>query len=49
MYCILIVDVSHIGFGGQEGPILNKNHFCLSCYDFNGRGKPFQLDCYVKI
>ena len=28
IYCILIVDVSHIGFGGQESPILkNKDNF----------------------
>ena len=42
-----MVDVRHNGFGGQEGPILKQESF-LSCYDFNGRGKSFQLD-YVKI
>ena len=35
---VLMVDVSHIGFGLQEGPIRKqKNHFSLLCYNFNGK------------
>ena len=27
IYCILMVDVSHIGFGGTEGAILKQESF----------------------
>ena len=27
IYCILMVDVSHIGFGGKEGDILKQESF----------------------
>ena len=36
IYCILIVDVSRIGFGVQESPILKKTRIIsvgLSCYN----------------
>ena len=32
-----MVDVSHIGFGGNEGAILKQESFLLSCYNFNGK------------
>ena len=33
IYCILIVDVDRIGFGGQESPILKIISVGLSCYN----------------
>ena len=34
-----MVDVIHIGFGLQKGPILNQKIIlvCLLCYNFNGK------------